>query len=161
MPNHWIIRVGDGKNFKNSKYPFWGMKRGKHGCIKGIINKNFKKGDILWFITSVKSENGGKVVALAEYTEMFDQMDEQLFQYKTYSNEEQGWEGDEEWHLQLHYTNYYDAKNCDIKLSLSVPNIIMNYEKFKDKLEKKYEKFICLKTHYKLFKKYGTVKEFN
>ena len=24
---HWLIRVKDGENFRNSKYPFWGVKR--------------------------------------------------------------------------------------------------------------------------------------
>lgn len=26
---HWIIRVNNGENFRNSKYPFWGVKRGR------------------------------------------------------------------------------------------------------------------------------------
>jgi hypothetical protein len=26
IQKHWIVRVGDGKNFKNSKFPFWGVK---------------------------------------------------------------------------------------------------------------------------------------
>jgi len=43
---HWIIRVQDGGNFRNSKYPFWGVKRGKNNCIKTIVNNKFKKGDI-------------------------------------------------------------------------------------------------------------------
>jgi hypothetical protein len=36
---HWIIRVNDGDNFRNSKYPFWGVKRGKNNCIKTIVEK--------------------------------------------------------------------------------------------------------------------------
>ena len=50
---HWLIRVQDGENFRNSKYPCWGVKRGNQDCIKTIVNK-FKKGDILWFMTSKK-----------------------------------------------------------------------------------------------------------
>lgn len=42
----WIIRVNDGENFRNSKYPFWGVKLGKNGNIKTIVKK-IKKGDIL------------------------------------------------------------------------------------------------------------------
>lgn len=29
MINHWLIRVKNGKNFTNSKYPFWGVTAGK------------------------------------------------------------------------------------------------------------------------------------
>ena len=35
----WIIRVNDGENFRNSNFPFWGVKRGKSGCIKTIVKK--------------------------------------------------------------------------------------------------------------------------
>ena len=35
----WIIRVNDGENFHNSKFPFWGVKRGRGGCIKTIVKK--------------------------------------------------------------------------------------------------------------------------
>ena len=35
----WIIRVKDGENFRNSKFPFWGVKRGKNGCIKTVVKK--------------------------------------------------------------------------------------------------------------------------
>ena len=37
--NNWIIRVQDGENFINSKYPFWGVKRGNGGGIKTIVSK--------------------------------------------------------------------------------------------------------------------------
>ena len=37
-------------NFKNSKYPFWGVKSGKNNSIKGTVKK-IKEGDILWFFT--------------------------------------------------------------------------------------------------------------
>ena len=37
--NFWIIRVNDGENFRNSKFTFWGVKRGKGGCIKTIVEK--------------------------------------------------------------------------------------------------------------------------
>lgn len=57
----WIIRVNDGENFRNSKFPFWGVQRGKHGCIKTIIKK-IKNRDILWFMTSKKY--GDKLIVL-------------------------------------------------------------------------------------------------
>ena len=54
--------MNDGVNFCNSKFPFWGVKRGKGGCIKSIVKK-IKKGDILWFMTSKKYE--GKVIGMS------------------------------------------------------------------------------------------------
>ena len=51
----WIIRVNDGENFRNSKFPFWGVKRGKGGCIKTIVKK-INEGDILCFMTSKNME---------------------------------------------------------------------------------------------------------
>ena len=38
---------GDGINFNNSKFPFWGVKRGKNGFMKTIVKK-IKIGDILY-----------------------------------------------------------------------------------------------------------------
>ena len=58
-PKHWLIRVQDGENFRNSKYQFWGVKRGSGGGIKTIVNK-IQKGDILWFMTS--KPYGGKLI---------------------------------------------------------------------------------------------------
>ena len=42
-PKHWLIRVQNGENFRNSRYPFWGLKRGKGGGIKTIVNKIEKR----------------------------------------------------------------------------------------------------------------------
>ena len=70
---HWIFRVNDGENFRNSKFPFWGVKRGRNNCIKSIIQK-IKLGDILWFMTS--KPYGGKLIGMAEFTGFYDRNDE-------------------------------------------------------------------------------------
>jgi hypothetical protein len=159
MINHWIIRVGDGKNFTKSRYPFWGMKRGHNDNNKCRIKNNFKEGDILWFITS--SPYGGKAIGLAEYTTYYDKKDETLVQINTYSNKEQNWDGEEDWELQIHYKNLYLSEKADISIILSCGSVINNYDTFKERLEERDENFICLREHYRCFKKYGTVKEFN
>ena len=82
-PTHWLIRVKDGKNFMNSVYPFWGMKRGKNGCIKSIVSK-IKINDVLWFFTS--KDYGGKFIGVAEYTHFFDRQIETLIKIHTISN---------------------------------------------------------------------------
>ena len=97
-PKHYIIRVDDGKNFQNSRLPFWGVKRGnmdnktfKRGNhIKTIVEK-FNSGDVLWFLTS--KSHGGKLIGMAEYTEFFDKEDEPLISIRTYSNSDQNWKG--------------------------------------------------------------------
>jgi len=110
-PKLWIIRVNDGENFRNSKFPFWGVKRGKGGCIKTIVKK-IKNGDILCFMTSKKY--GGKIIGMSEYRGFYDRVDEPLIQLHTKTNEEQNWKGDEEWDIQIHYCNLYITERQNI-----------------------------------------------
>ena len=148
---HWLIRVQDGENFRNSKYPFWGVKRGNHGCIKTIVNK-IKKGDILWFMTSKKY--GGKLIGMSEYTCYYDRDNEPLIPIHTYSNREQNWKGEENWSIQIHYQNLYITEKQNIKAVIQCGGIILEYETFKDRgLPDVY-------THYKNFKYYAEPKIF-
>ena len=111
---HWIIRVKDGVNFRNSKIPFWGVKRGKGGCIKTIVEK-IKNGDILWFMTSKKY--GGKMIGMSEYCEFYDRDDEPLIEINTKTNEQQNWRGYEKWDIQLHYCNLsYISKHKNMEI---------------------------------------------
>ena len=148
----WIIRVNDGENFRNSKFPFWGVKRGKYGCIKTIVNK-INPGDILWFMTSKKY--GGKFIGMAEYCGFYDRNDEPLLQINTKTNEEQNWKGNERWDIEIHYCNLYITEKQNITGLLQCGGIILEYEKFKDKInEDLYE-------HCKNFKFYSHPKTFN
>ena len=93
--NHWLIRVGDGRNFRNSiQHQTWGMKETK--STKGF-DYLVKPGDILWFIIS---GNNGKAIAFAEYVS---------HNGRTRTNEEFGWEpatnGNEEWNMEVNYAN--------------------------------------------------------
>ena len=138
--NHWIIRVNDGVNFINSKYPFWGVKHGRHGCIKTIVNK-INKGDILWFLTSKKY--GGKLIGMAEFTVYYDRNDEPLIKIHTLSNKEQNWIGDEDWSIQLHYCKLYDVERQNINVCIQCGGVILKYETFKEKIN------VDLYKHYK------------
>ncbi len=126
----YFIRVKDGNNFKNSKYPFWGVKRGKNGCIKGIVNK-IKEGDILCFITS--KDYGGKVIGICKYTCYYDRNDEPLVSIHTCSNNEQNWKGDEDWDIQIHYTNLYMTEKLNMQIVIQNSGIILDYEKYKSR----------------------------
>ena len=149
---HWIIRVQDGENFRNSKHPFWGVKRGKNNCIKTTVNNKFKKGDILWFMTS--KNYGGKLIGMSEYTCWYDRHDEPIFPIHTYSNKEQNWKGDEDWCIQIHYKNLYNTEKQNIKAVIQCGGIILEYETFKDK------GLPDLYNHYNMFKYYGEPKKF-
>ena len=151
-PKHWIIRIGDGVNFKNSKYPFWGMKKGKDGCIKTFLINHVKEGDILWFCTNKK--HGGIAIAMAEYTTFYDRSDEPLIKINTYTNKDQNWIGDEDWSIQMHYKNLYNTEKQTIQVILSGPSPIIEYDK-----ERPNQKNIDdLYKHYKGFKFYGEPK---
>ena len=151
---HWLIRVGDGKNFRNSKYPFWGVKRGKNDSIKNDIKNNIKEGDILWFIVS--KPHGGNIIAMAEFTHYKDRDEEP----DTITDQEQGWKGDEDWQIEMHYKNCYNVERINIKAVIQCPGVILRYESFKDKANKN-SGLEDLDEHYKGFIKYAEPKNFN
>ena len=110
--NHFFIRVGDGINFRNSKYPIWGIKY--YNGIKTIIQKYMKSGDILWFITSKTTTNKTSIViGMAEYVNMYDRRDETIIALNTYTNEEIGWSTDTNWDIQITYKNLYCGNNIE------------------------------------------------
>jgi hypothetical protein len=148
---HWIIRVKDGENFRNSKYPFWGVKRGKNGCMKTIIKK-IKPGDILWFMNS--KQYGGQIIGMSEYCGFFDRNDEPLLQINTKTNEEQNWKGNELWDIQIQYTNLYITEKQNITGCIQCASNILEYETFKDKINND------LYEHYKNYKYYAEPKQF-
>jgi hypothetical protein len=148
-PKYWIFRVGDGENFRNSKFPFWGVKRGPNDCIKAIVKK-MKKGDICWFMTS--KCYGGKIIGMSEYTEFYDKKDEPLIQVNTFSNDEQNWKGDGLWDIQIHYKNLYNTEKINITGCIKCSAIIFDYDKVVSKINGN------LYEHYKNFKLYGEPK---
>lgn len=139
---HWIIRVSDGVNFRNSKYAFWGVNRGRGGCMKTITQK-MKPKDILWFLTN--KENGAKIIGMAEFTYSTDRDDENLIQIHTCTNEEQGWTKDDVWSIQIHYRNLYITERQNLIACIQCPATIMQYETFKKKIK------MDLETHYQNF----------
>ena len=149
--NHWIFRVKDGINFNNSKFPFWGVKRGKNGFMKTIVKK-IKIGDICWFMTS--KQYGEKIIGMAEYKGFYDRDDEPLLKINTLSNEEQNWEGDEAWDIQIHYCSLYITEKQNITGCIQCGSVILEYNTFMDKINGD------LYTHYKNFKYYAEPKIF-
>ena len=129
---HWILRVGTGENFKNSKHSCWGLKGGSVGQFKAVVKK-MNAGDILWFITSKKY--GGIAIGMAEFITFYDRDDEPLVPINTYSNIEQGWYGPDEWNIQINYKNLYNTEKQNIKICLQTPACVIEYITYKEKIE--------------------------
>ena len=144
--NHWLLRVGDGRNFRNSVYPFWSVKRGKNNSIKGCL-RNIAEGDILWFITNKKS--GGKIIGMAEFMYMYDVKEKPTSDMTIFSNSEQGWIGDDVCDIQIYYKNMYNTENADLDICLRCCNLIMSYITFRDRISHN------LYREYDMFLKYG------
>jgi hypothetical protein len=131
MTVHYIIRCGDGANLRNSVNPYWGVKRtgGQDTFVKKI-----KPGDILWFMTSKKF--GGQLIGMAEYTMFCDRSEETLIQLYSFSNSEQGWVGDENWDIQIHYKHLYNTEMLDIRGCVACAANILKYETFTQNISK-------------------------
>ena len=65
IDNHYILRVGNGENFKNgSTRHLWAVKDSHKSFLE-----NVKQGDKLWFIRSKTPEDthSGKIIAVAKF----------------------------------------------------------------------------------------------
>ena len=143
-PTHWLLRVGDGKNFRNSsKYKIWGFK--STTSFGKYFMDNVKSGHILWFI---KNKSKGKVMAVATFTENKTRELGPLIDL-TLDNEELGWEGDDNWDIEIHYEKLYGLEDCDILTHLRNRSTIIQYKSDRCELD--------LPTEYHYIKRYRKV----
>ena len=126
MITDWIMRVGDGVNFKNSsRHRIWGINMttsdGKH------FTKNAKIGDRLWF---VKNKSNGKIIAVATYWSHNLREVGPLIK-TTMSNEELGWTGEhiQKYNTEIHYTDLYNMEHCKILSHIKNQSSITKYNK--------------------------------
>jgi hypothetical protein len=117
---HWLIRIGDGKNFKNSSnFNIWGVKETtstKH------FEKIVKKGDILWFVVS---HNNGQAISFSEYISHNE---------RTRTNKELGWENannSNNWTIEINYKNLTNIENENYFTNIKGQNV--NIRKYNDK----------------------------
>jgi hypothetical protein len=125
MTTDWLLRVGDGENFKNSsKYKIWGISS-KVSANKSFL-KNVKLGDRLWF---VKGKSQGKLVAVALYRSHNLREFGPLINISL-TNEELGWfgSGGGESDIEIHYSDLYGLSNCELLTHIKSPLTIRQYD---------------------------------
>jgi hypothetical protein len=107
--HHWLMRIGDGEGFTNSKkFNIWALKSWASD------GKNFlsdaTKGDIIWLLTNYTK--GRKLVGVATFVSTNKREVGPLIAV-TKTNEELGW-GDGTWDTEIHYENLYEIDILDL-----------------------------------------------
>ena len=125
--NHYIIRIQKDNFDKGILHMLWGLTKQNEGMIK-----NFKKGDIIWFM--LNKNEGGKIYACAEFTEYFNRNNEPFFTINSRTNEEMGWDSEKDWCIQIKYRNLYIVEQLDLDIIIQHSASIFKYETFKDRI---------------------------
>ena len=124
--DHWLIHTGDGTNFNNSSLRnIWGINStsssGKH--FVNIV----KEGDILWF---VQSKTCGKIIAMAIFRSCCKRELGPLIDVSL-TDDELGWTNNlrslKIWDTEIHYTNLYNVRTCELLTHIVGPNPIRKY----------------------------------
>ena len=140
MPNHFILRIGDGVHFNaSSSKSIWGINSKVIACkwFKSIA----KAGDVLWF---VKSKSKGQIVAMATFTETRERIIGPIIDL-TLTNKELGWDKtDGDWDTEVHYKDLYDLTKCKLHTGIKSPLTIReyNHEKCKVDLPEEYPRIV-------------------
>jgi hypothetical protein len=118
-PTHWLLRVGNGRNFSNGQpFKLWGMDTKNKGCVPNFL-REVRPGDKLWF---VQSESKGKVVGVATFVRHCPRELGPLVAVSRTNDDLKwtGYEGDTE----VHYTDLYDVSACDIMTKIKSPLVV-------------------------------------
>lgn len=118
--NHWLLRIGNGNNFKNSsKFNIWGVKQTTN---TKSFEKLVKKGDVLWFIVS---RNNGQAIAFAEYIN---------HNARTKTDQELGWETEpnsHNWTIEINYEHLTNVEDKNLYTCIVGQNV--NIRKYNEK----------------------------
>jgi hypothetical protein len=126
MTTDWLLRVGDGDNFKHSsRFKIWGI-QSLTPNNKSFL-KQVKHGDKLWFVLN---KSRGKLLAVATY---ISHNKRELGPHISLSmtNEELGWCGcGPDWtsDIEIHYTDLYGLENCDLLTHIKCQTTIRKYD---------------------------------
>jgi hypothetical protein len=149
MTKHWILRVGDGKNFINSsEFSTWFIKsRYTTFC------KTAKRGDILWFIVNKRKTDTktGKVIAVATFISHNKRECGPLLDI-TGSNADYNIDNrGNQYDVEIHYTQVYNLQKCKLYTEQRGQNVLTNYDSIKEKIP------VNLVIEYKYIKKYSKI----
>jgi hypothetical protein len=132
MSKHYIIRVGDSVNFKNSSdLGIWAVKSRCKTFLQIV-----KEGDKLWFVKNkVKNQTlSGKIIAVADFVSKNERVHGPLLSLSL-TNEELGWnEKGEEYDIEINYNNLYNLSRCNLFTGQKGQTTIMDYDKVKESL---------------------------
>ena len=138
---HWLIRVGDGENFKNSsKHGIWGCK----SSTSKTFLKDIAIGDKLWFITN-KSQ--GQIIAAATFESHNKRILGPLVKLSM-SDEELKW-ANTEFDTEIQYSNLYNLNECKLNINIKSTILITKYINDTNKYD------IDLSQEYKYIVKYS------
>lgn len=123
MPNHFLLRIGDGVHFSaSSPKSIWGV-NAKYPCTKWFLS-TVKEGDLLWFI---KSKTKGQIVAVATFSGTKQRILGPLIAL-TLTNTELGWDKKEgDWDTEVHYKDLYNLTHCNLISDIKGPATIRSY----------------------------------
>lgn len=131
MPNHFILRIGDGVHFNaSSSKSIWGINAKVIACK--WFKSTVKAGDVLWF---VKSKSKGQIVAMATFTETRERIIGPIIDL-TLTNKELGWDKtDGEWDTEVHYKDLYNLTKFNLYTAIKSPLTIREYNREKCKVD--------------------------
>lgn len=132
---HHIVNIGDGKNYRKSIFPFWGLSHNMRTYINNFLNV----GDVLWFCQDLKNEL--KVIGMAEYTHKYDIVDEPLIPLNIIEREKQNWDESINNEIQIHYKEKYDTTQQNIRIKMSNQEISTYSNEYGGDLYKHYGGF--------------------
>jgi hypothetical protein len=131
MPNHFILRIGDGAHFNaSSSKSIWGIDSKVSSCkwFKSIA----KAGDVLWFVTG---KSKGLIVAMATFTETRERIIGPIIDI-TLTNKELGWvKTYGEWDTEVHYKDLYNLTKSKLHTEIKSPLTIREYNREKCKVD--------------------------
>ena len=149
MLKHYILRVGDGNNFKNSSnVSIWAV----NSRSKSFITK-VKEGDKLWFVKNKEEGQifNGKIIAVADFVSKNERIIGPLIAI-TPTNNELNWDNRGGFcDIEIHYNNLYNLSDCELFTGQNNQTTISDYDNIKNNL------LVDLNVEYKYISKYSKI----
>ena len=86
----------------------------------------------MWFISN--KTNNNIILGMAHYKCYYLKIDEPLININTYSNDECGFDNNNDYDIQIHYTKFYNTEQQQIQLIFKCMSPIINYYNNSEKI---------------------------